>query len=79
MANNELKRFPKWLAVFCFVAGVCAFVWTVSLIVSGEFTFKGSFYSATETPIIFWLHITVFLFFSVSSLLVSFLPDSWFS
>ena len=78
MNANKSADTPKWLIVLGIICGFAAIVLAFNLIVIGEFTFKGQYYSSIETPFTFWLHVVGLFSFSLVVLFLPWLPNSWF-
>lgn len=78
MNPNKSANTPKVLVVLGFIVGLGAIVGAINLIVLGEFTFKGTHYSSTETPFTFWLYVIGLISFGGIALFLPLLPNSWF-
>lgn len=49
----------------------------VELIVLGEFTFKGSYYSVSSTPYRYWLQVILRIILGMILISVAFWPIGW--
>jgi hypothetical protein len=69
---------PQWLIALGVIVGLAAIVGAINLIILGEFTFKGQYYSSVETPVTYWLYVIGLLSLGGISLFLPLLPNSWF-
>ncbi|QTH64268.1 hypothetical protein J1N51_01935 [Psychrosphaera ytuae] len=79
MSNNKIGKFPKWITVLAIIFGSIALYFAFKLGFTGRFNFKGSHYSATDTPISFWVQVLGLFVLGLSMIVLPFIPERWFN
>jgi len=61
MLPNKVTNIPLPIKLLCMVLGAMCIELATTLFIKGEFTFKGTYYSFIETPLMFYLQTSILL------------------